>query len=73
MQLCARHCQITTSFLLSILVCLFVLNACNSEKVHQEPPPPELGIVTVREQYVFLITELPGQRSAYLVVEMMLW
>ena len=61
--------RITTSFLLFILVCAFLLDACSRQKAQSSPPPPEVVTMTVKEQPLSLTTELPGRTSAYLVAE----
>jgi membrane fusion protein, multidrug efflux system len=45
---------------------VLILSACGGGQEQQKPAgPPEVGVVTVREQAVSLANELPGRTSAY--------
>jgi len=70
MQFPKKPYQITTSFFLFILVCVFLLDACDRGRQSQPSPrPPEVVTMTVKEQQVVLTSELAGRTSAYLVAE----
>jgi len=64
-----KSCQTTTLFLVFILACALMLNACNRKQAQTAPPTPEVGTITVREQEVVLTTELPGRTTPYLIAE----
>ncbi len=64
-----KSIRIATTFLLFILVCAFLLDACSRQKAQSSPPPPEVVTMMVKEQQVVLTTELPGRTSAYLVAD----
>ncbi|HEY6579463.1 MAG TPA: efflux RND transporter periplasmic adaptor subunit, partial [Rhizomicrobium sp.] len=42
---------------------------CGQNKPVQKPPPPEVGIVTIRPQAVTLTADLPGRTSPYAVAQ----
>lgn len=45
---------------------VLILSACGGGQEQQQPAgPPQVGVVTVREQSVSLANELPGRTSAY--------
>lgn len=52
------------------LTALMLVTACGEkDHVASAPPPPDVGVYTVRSQSLTLTTDLPGRTSAYRVAE----
>jgi membrane fusion protein (multidrug efflux system) len=54
------------------LACVFVIASCGKEPAaapQMQMPPPEVSVVTLREQPVVLTRQLPGRTSAFVVAE----
>jgi RND family efflux transporter MFP subunit len=65
----SRKMSLITGIAIVAAICAS-LTAC--DKGHSpsvEAPPPEVGVVTLRNQPVQLTTELPGRTTAYLIAE----
>ncbi|MGH6878307.1 MAG: efflux RND transporter periplasmic adaptor subunit [Rhizomicrobium sp.] len=45
------------------------LGGCSQNQAVQKPPPPEVGVVTIRPQAVRLTADLPGRTSPYAVAQ----
>jgi len=52
------------------LAAVFLLDGCSNDRGRQDqPPPPEVAVVTIEPQPFELTTTLPGRTSAFLVAE----
>ena len=69
MQFRIKFGQITTTFLMLILACSFLLGGCKNNQEMPAPPPAEVVTITVKERQVELTTELPGRTSAFMIAE----
>ncbi len=57
-----------------LIVVTLALAACDQPKpganaAQGAPPPPEVGVITVKREPVTLTTELPGRTSSYVIAE----
>jgi membrane fusion protein, multidrug efflux system len=52
----------------TVAAAMFVAGCTKDERV-VPPPPPQVGVISVHQQSVPVMTELPGRTSAYLVAQ----
>lgn len=55
--------------LIPVLALGLVLASCGTKEAATPPPPPEVGIITLKKEAVQLTTELPGRTAPYLIAE----
>jgi membrane fusion protein (multidrug efflux system) len=66
----ARFNPLRLSALLAVLLMTLSLAACDSgQKAQQRRQAPEVSVVTMREQQITQVTELPGRTSPFRVAE----
>ena len=61
--------QLPKSFTAVVLLMAFGLAGCTAKPQGQDPPPPEVSVITVEPQQVRLTSELPGRTTPYLIAE----
>lgn len=54
---------------LLVVVSLAALSACGRDSSQGKPPPPEVGVITIKPQKVVLKVELPGRTTAFATSE----
>lgn len=61
--------QLPKPFAAVVLLMSLWLAGCAAKPQGQDPPPPEVSVITVEPQQVRLTSELPGRTTPYLIAE----
>ena len=54
---------------ISLLVCAILLAACSHKSAPPPKGPPDVAVLTLKQQPVSIVTELPGRTVPYRIAE----